>query len=255
MVPITRRRAGVLSLLLVQLLLSHVANGQSTGCISNTGTNATFFVEIPDDQPSAGYVRAYATDGTCVGQASLRTDEIIALAIWGDDTYTDGKAGLNEGEEFTVSLITTDQQGSEVSSEIMFVLDDSESYYDAVPVYKDNGIYQVASMSVASPAGSSANVDCRSIAAEAPHSGSVLLYPNPASTSSRIQYSAPTGSNVSITSYDLVGRLVSTIYQTGNSAGGEQVMQWDTSSLADGAYVVRVETECGVQDRVLHVLN
>ena len=251
MVPITTLRAGVLSLLLVQFLLSHAATAQSSGCISNTGTNATFFIEIPDDQPSAGFVRAYAADGTCVGQTSWRRGEIVALAVWGDDTYTDGKAGLSEGEEFTVALITTDEQGSEVSNEVTFGLDDSESYYDPLPVYEDNGIYHVASMSVAS----SADVDCRSIAAEAPQSGSFQMYPNPASTSSRIEFSAPTGSDVSIASYDLVGRLVSTIYETGDSAGGAQAVRWDTSNLADGAYVVRVETECGVQDRVLHVLN
>ena len=254
MVPITRRRAGALSLLLVQLMLSHVAYGQSSGCISNTGTNATLFVEIPEDQASAGYVRAYAADGTCVGQASWRKGELVALAIWGDDTYTDGKAGLAKGEEFTIALVTTDKPGSEVSSEVTFELDDGESYYEPLPVYEDNGIYHVASMIVATVAGT-ANADCRSIAAEAPHSGSFLMYPNPASSFSRIEYSAPTGSDVSIASYDLVGRLVSTIYETSDSAGGEQAVQWDTSNLADGAYVVRVETACGVNDRILHVLN
>ena len=65
-------------------------------------------------------------------------------------------------------------------------------------------------------------------------------YPNPFNPSTTIRYALPTGGEVSIVVFDLLGRQVAML-QPGVQTAGRHDVRMDASSLASGAYLYRVE--------------
>ena len=62
-------------------------------------------------------------------------------------------------------------------------------------------------------------------------------YPNPFNPSTSLEISLNVASNVSITAYNVMGQLVSTIHD-GNMDAGTHAITWNASNLASGMYIV-----------------
>ena len=67
-------------------------------------------------------------------------------------------------------------------------------------------------------------------------------YPNPFNPSTNIQYTVNQPANVSITVYDLQGRVIRTLVNREHSVGTHQ-LQWDAGQLASGTYFYRLEAD------------
>jgi len=79
-------------------------------------------------------------------------------------------------------------------------------------------------------------------------------YPNPASSALTISYELATDGAVSLSVYDLSGRLVETLV-SGEQTAGRHSIGWDSSTSATGVYLLRLEangeaiTKCAVISR------
>lgn len=79
-------------------------------------------------------------------------------------------------------------------------------------------------------------------------------YPNPFNPSTRISFSVPKLSEVSIVVYDLLGREVSRLVQ-GRFAPGAYTVTWNAGGCASGAYLVRMTSTGFSQTRVMVLLR
>lgn len=281
MSSVLKRLAGAAAVLVVHILLLssvQLSFAQPVSCASRTGANATVFFEAGDVPLDEGILRAYSEENRCVGQVHWYAGEMPALTIWGDDPFTPEIDGLSEGESFTLHLEATDAPPS--STLLDFRLDVSEFYYARQAAFEENAIFIVESFSGMSPApsdcisgaptssvtnrredanyvagGSETGIQERNKSKSALDSRSLQIFPNPASNWTRLEYSAPPGSLISLELYDLLGRRISMIYEAEQSNDREKTIRWDTTNLANGAYIVRLETPCGVQDGVVHIIN
>ena len=67
-------------------------------------------------------------------------------------------------------------------------------------------------------------------------------YPNPLNGALNLRFSLPTDAAVQIALYDLTGKKVSTLYNQ-NTAAGSHALQFETSSLPSGMYLLRFESQ------------
>jgi len=67
-------------------------------------------------------------------------------------------------------------------------------------------------------------------------------YPNPFNPSTRIEFSVPVESNVSIVVYDLIGREVATLVNE-NMVSGNYSLTWNAAGLTSGVYFYRMESQ------------
>jgi len=67
-------------------------------------------------------------------------------------------------------------------------------------------------------------------------------YPNPASSALTISYELATDGAVSLSVYDLSGRLVETLI-SGEQTAGRHSVNWDSSTSATGVYLIRLEAD------------
>lgn len=67
-------------------------------------------------------------------------------------------------------------------------------------------------------------------------------YPNPLNGALNLRFSLPTDAAVQIALYDLTGKKVSTLYNQ-NTAAGSHTLQFETSSLPNGMYLLRLESQ------------
>lgn len=68
---------------------------------------------------------------------------------------------------------------------------------------------------------------------------SVASYPNPSSTLTSISYSLETPGDVNIEIYNLIGKNIKTIF-SGNENTGDHKISFDSSSLDNGIYLVKI---------------
>jgi hypothetical protein len=79
-------------------------------------------------------------------------------------------------------------------------------------------------------------------------------YPNPLNPSTTIKFELPKASLVSLTVYDILGRVVSVLVNEGRGAGVHEV-KFDGSSLASGVYFYRLQAENFTQTKRLLLLK
>ncbi len=72
----------------------------------------------------------------------------------------------------------------------------------------------------------------------------VEAFPNPFSDTALVKYHVEHATDLSITVYDLLGRKVQTLFHAPVSAGSHQ-MEWQAEHLANGLYIIEVQTETG----------
>jgi subtilisin family serine protease len=78
--------------------------------------------------------------------------------------------------------------------------------------------------------------------------------PNPVRTSTRIRYTLPTTTEVSIALYDVLGRRVATL-QDGVQQRGPKQIEFNPSRLASGVYFLRLETDADILTERLTVVR
>jgi len=66
-------------------------------------------------------------------------------------------------------------------------------------------------------------------------------YPNPFNPSTQVSFSIPEDMDVSLTVYDMQGRIVETLV-SGFSNKGTYDVQWDASNTSSGIYMITLET-------------
>lgn len=70
-------------------------------------------------------------------------------------------------------------------------------------------------------------------------------YPNPFNPSTKINFSLPLRSHVTLAIYDILGRHIATLVDTEMNAG-IHTLQWNAQQNASGVYILRMVTEQGV---------
>ena len=73
-----------------------------------------------------------------------------------------------------------------------------------------------------------------------PESFSLSAYPNPFNSTTTISYQTSTPSDVTVSVYDLSGRVVATLVDGFKQAGSHSV-NWNAKNIANGLYIVRIE--------------
>jgi hypothetical protein len=84
-----------------------------------------------------------------------------------------------------------------------------------------------------------AGTDVKPIATVPKEFGLTQNYPNPFNPSTKIQYSIPTGAQVTLKVYDLLGREVATLVNQDQAAGTYEA-SFDATNLANGAYLYKL---------------
>ncbi len=79
-------------------------------------------------------------------------------------------------------------------------------------------------------------------------------YPNPFNPVTTIQYELPERSNVQITIYNLLGRVITTLVSETQDAGFKSV-QWDATNVASGVYLYQIRAGEYVQTRKMVLLK
>jgi len=79
-------------------------------------------------------------------------------------------------------------------------------------------------------------------------------YPNPFNPSTTIRYAIPSKQHVSMTVYDILGRLVATLVNE-EVDGGTHLVNFNAASLSSGTYFYRLQTENFAQTKKLMILK
>lgn len=238
-----------------------VAPTGESDCATNTGSSATLLLASPVLQDSTlgepsriAEIRVYAEDGTCVGRAPWEGKD-TSVSIWGDDPERPGKEGLGSEEQFLLGIVREHREAGSEEWAVRFTLDQREEYFAPTANFESGAIYMVASMS--SESASIGASEARS-PEDRPTSFELSMlpnYPNPASEFTMLAYTIPSTSSVNVAAYDMLGRRIAVIYAADNQEAGRHSVRWNTSSLASGAYVVRLKTTSGVREQVVTVVR
>ena len=200
----------------------------------NTGSN--MIIGLPmyawSQVPSIGdEIAAYDEAGNLVGSAVFEGGH-IAMTVWGDDSTTDSKEGVAEGEVITFKLWHSD-------------MDVEESF----EVRWDEGsdIYVTDGISVAG------NISLTGIDSMA----SYELYqnvPNPFTGKTSIKFFVPVDAEVNIAIYNMLGEFVAEvtndIYQV-----GEHSVVFEGNELGQGTYFVKMTTENFTTTKSMNVVK
>jgi len=79
-------------------------------------------------------------------------------------------------------------------------------------------------------------------------------YPNPFNPSTKIQFTLPSGSNVKITIYNILGQQIEVLLDGFRNAGTYEVT-WNASNLSSGIYFYRIETGKFVSTKKMTLLK
>ena len=79
-------------------------------------------------------------------------------------------------------------------------------------------------------------------------------YPNPFNPVTTISYDIPTESNVTLTIYDITGRMVKALINETQQAGMKQIM-WNATDVSSGVYIYRIQAGDFTQTRKMILLK
>ena len=93
------------------------------------------------------------------------------------------------------------------------------------------------------------------ISSEIPTSFSLYQnYPNPFNPITKIRFSIPSQSDLSLAVYDILGRKIETLF-SGNQPSGTYEFKWDASRFSSGVYFYRLEAGNFVQTRKMLLIK
>ena len=161
-----------------------------------------------------GQIAALTSDGIIIGIGTVDEDNRCGLAVWGDDPTTEEKDGLAEGESFELKYWDTDIE------------------LEVKAIHTGNGlVYETNSFTVIDVAPKAEIPDEYYLSQN---------YPNPFNSTTRISYGLPEAGQVSLTVYDISGRVVQTLVDMQVTAG-HHTTEWEAGKASSGLYLVRFE--------------
>jgi len=179
--------------------------------LAPTGSSMSLLV-IAEPQLS-GEIGAY-TQGELVGSSVLNNGR-CGLAVWGDDPSTEEIDGAVEGESLTFKLWDGEVEWDLIAE---WIKGDESFITDGFTVLKASFI---------------------------PYPSSFILfsaYPNPFNNLTRIEFGLPEASCLTISVYDISGRLITHLIDSKLSAGHHTAV-WDAADASTGVYLVRLESD------------
>ena len=160
---------------------------------------------------------ARSTSGMIVG-CGIIIEERCGLAIWGDEKSTEAKEGLSLNEAFTLVLWDADL-------EVERNLSPSVRYGNGL-------VYEINAFSVV-------DVTVETMIPENYYLSQ--NYPNPFNSKTRLSYGMPEAGNISISVFDVTGRMVTELVNSNIEAGNHTTV-WDAQFASAGVYLVRMES-------------
>jgi PKD repeat protein len=219
---------------------SHNDSVASTAGILTTPYN--FFA--PDYRPAAGSIALSGADFFDPAFSGLIANSQKPVAAF---TYTQDTTNGSLALSFTN---TTDEKGNAVAYAWDFgVAGATSSAKDTTYTYTAAGTYTVKLIAYSS-VGNDTTTQTISIVHTGVKdlanvfAGKVAVYPNPASTSTTVEFALQQSANVSINITDLTGRVVKSI-ESNSFASGSNKVTVETSELTNGIYFVQLVSEQG----------
>ena len=200
----------------------------------NTGSNHTVLIleSAWNDTPQQGdEIAAYDSKGNMVGSVALQNGH-NAIAIWGDDEYTQEKEGLANGEVFTLVFYNNE---SDVLSEIK--VSDWE---------RGNNMFAKDGMSVI------AGFEQQDVIAQ-----EMELFqnvPNPVRVNTEIGFYLPEDTRATITLTNSIGQEVVTITNKDYERGYHSV-NLERESLSSGMYFYSLKTQTKTLTKQLTIIE
>jgi hypothetical protein len=187
----------------------------------NTGNNMSVLVTSIADEPvcSGSQIAAFSSEKQIVGSGVIDEDGRCGLAVWGDDPETPGKDGLNPGEAFELR-VWTPEDNIELETEIVNFIEGEALIYTP-------DTFIALDLKVTS------DIPLNYQLSEA--------FPNPFNAVTRISFSVPDPTKVSIQIFDISGRLIETLVNNLQPAGRHSIT-WNSRNASSGVYLVRMET-------------
>ncbi len=188
----------------------------------NTGRNMSLLIVNRQSTIDNQVIGAFTEDGLCVGTSTIKTtppsvedgESLIGMAVWGDDPTTYEKDGLAEGESFVLRL--SDGTPLNVSNVMA----------------GDGLIYRTDDFSVV-------ELECDAIVPTEYYLSDA--FPNPFNSFTRLSFDLPVSGRVSISVFDITGRMIVNLTD-GDWTAGHHWVSWDGSDFSSGIYLVKMQT-------------
>jgi hypothetical protein len=212
--------------------------------VKNTGDNATLVIPA-DINPrysdgsllkEGDEIGVFADSGLCCG-AIVWQGVNQALTVWGDDNQTTEVDGFTAGDTFHLRIW---HKATDIEYAANVIYQTGHSC-----VYQSNGLSVLTELIA----------ETNYVGVEDTKPGSIPTdfklfqnYPNPFNPSTTIRFSIPEPQNVTLSVYDLLGHLVTTLVAERMEAGWYDVV-FDAAGLASGVYFYRIQTESFVSTK------
>jgi len=191
-------------------------------------TPATHLVLIPAEVISAlelqpgDYLGAFTSDGHCAGVLQVdKADKNYCLTLYGDDPFTSGKDGFDEGESISLRLIAP-TSGKETRPEIHF-----DPAFPNGGFFAANGISKVKTGAL--------EIETQEVVSKF----EFTIFPNPAKDRVTVVWSQESVETAHLVIYNAYGQVMveQNIVATHR---GTQYNEIDISGLSQGAYFVKL---------------
>ena len=209
------------------VMVSNIVNQNSFECILDIDSNS--IIDIIDIILSIQSI-VNGRDGAPASSVEfIRTSQ--GLEMNADGVVDAVQLTLSHGDNFSIEL-TDNAFVAEYSTKgnqttLMVVAPEGDEIFTA------SGEYTIDEMIAANKDGY--------VATSQPVSFNLSeAYPNPFNPSTSLEISLNIASNVSITAYNVMGQLVSTIHD-GNMDAGTHAITWNASNVASGMYIIKAE--------------
>ena len=124
------------------LILTICFQAKAENCSTRTGNNATVILpaEVVSGLENGDVIKAYFKS-LCVGQATYREGQALALPVWGDNRTTNAVDGNPEGSPFTFAVVRASDESARLKMDV--ALEDGKQ-----TIYERDGVYIAANIKV-----------------------------------------------------------------------------------------------------------
>ncbi len=183
-----------------------------------TGSNMSVLITaINSTGLTSGKIEAIDLNDTVVGSGIIENGR-CGLAVWGDDITTESKDGLQNGEPFKMRYTGFEGKESlDLNTDLIHTGPGLMFQADGFTVLEVSGRTEVPSNYYLADS-----------------------YPNPFNSVTRIAFGVPETSRITLSIFDVQGRLVAELINSGIIAG-HHTTSWNASNASAGIYLVRLE--------------
>jgi hypothetical protein len=211
----------------VALLGSETSQPKHFEVLTPTGTDMSILL-TGNPQISGMEIGIFTSGGRLVGSGVFNPDGNCGVAVWGDDATTDVVDGSGAGEVLNFVLWDGTEE-RKINPE----------FVSGEPNWTDGGFLMAKISSVS----------------EAPVTfGIHESYPNPTNGPVKLSFGVEIDGMVSLSVYDLSGRLVTSLVSGEYKTGNYQVI-WNTDFVSSGLYLVKLAVPNRSQTKKIAVLK